>query len=107
MPKIAGIFGTSFETILPMTGTLVMTADQANTNLVICTSGLAAALTLPPISAMVAAQNLYIQVTNKSSSGGTCTVGAASGNSISGQVAILVATGVRYYHDGISTWFQG
>lgn len=107
MPRIAGVFGTSFETILPMTGALVMTADQASTNVVHCISGLAAALTLPPISQMVAAQNPFIQVTNKSSSGGTCTVGAASGDSISGLVAVVVSLGVRYYHDGIHTWFQG
>ena len=106
MPKIAGILGWPFETILAMTGTLTLTSDQAVTNLVVCTSGLSETLTLPPISAMVAAQNPFIQVTNKSSSGGTCTVAAASGDNISGQTAVLVSTGVRYYHDAIHGWYS-
>ncbi len=102
---IAGVFGTAFETILPMTGTLTMTAAQANVNLVVGTSGLAATLTLPKVSQMVASQNLFIQVSNKSDSGGTITVAAASGDSIVGTLSVLVATGIRYYHDGLKTWY--
>lgn len=101
---IAGVFGTSFETILPMTGAL--TVSNAATNLVVGTSGLPATLTLPSIAQMVASQNLYIQVTNKSSSGGTCTVAANSADAIVGQTAVLVSTGVRYFHDGLHTWFS-
>lgn len=100
---IAGVFGTSFETILPMTGTLTVT--NAATNLVDCVSGLAATLTLPSIAQMVASQNLFIQVTNEAGSGGTCTVAANSADAIKGQTAVLVASGVRYYHDGLHTWF--
>ena|SRR5258705_1950267 len=100
---IASPFGTAFEIILPMTGTL--TVSNAATNLVDCVSGLAATLTLPSIAQMVASQNYFIQVTNRSSSGGTCTVAANAADAIRGQTAVLVATGVRYYHDGIHTWF--
>ena len=109
MPKPAGVFGSPFETILPMTGTLTMTSDQANVNLVNGTTGLGGGktLTLPPISAMVFAQNPFIQVTNNSDSGGTITVAAATGDSVKGLVAVVVSLGVRYYHDGIHTWFQG
>jgi len=100
---IAAVFGTPFEIILPMTGTL--TVSNAATNLVVCTSGLAATLTLPAISQMVASQNLFIQVSNKSTSGGTCTVAANSADAIVGATTVLVATGLRYYHDGLHTWF--
>jgi hypothetical protein len=102
---IAGVFGTAFETILPMTGTLAMTAAQSNVNLVVGTSGLAGTLTLPSIAQMVGSQNFFIQVSNKSTSGGTITVAAASGDAIVGATTVLVATGIRYYHDGIHTWF--
>lgn len=102
---IAGVFGSSFETILPMTGTLTMTAAQSNVNLVVGTSGLAGTLTLPAISQMVGSQNPFIQVSNKSSSGGTITVAAATGDAIVGATAVLVATGLRYYHDGLHTWY--
>jgi len=100
---IASPFGTAFEIILPMTGTL--TVSNAATNLVDCVSGLAATLTLPAISQMVASQNYFIQVTNRSTSGGTCTVAANAADAIRGQTAVTVATGVRFYHDGIHTWF--
>lgn len=105
MPAIASIFGTSFELILPATGTLTMTAAQANTNLVRCDSGMPATITLPQISQMVAAQNLVIYIVNKSSSGGTATIAAFSGDSIVGQTTALVATGVACRHDGIKTWY--
>lgn len=104
----AGVFGTAFETILPMTDTLTMSATQANTNLVVGTSGLSGGktLTLPKISQMVASQNFFIQVSNKSNSGGTITVAAASGDSIVGATTVAAgAVGVRYFHDGISQWF--
>ena len=100
---IAAIFGTSFEIILPATGTL--TVANAATNLVVGTSGMPATVTVPSIAQMVASQNLFIQVTNKSSSGGTMTIAANSADAIVGQTAILVATGIRYYHDGIHTWY--
>lgn len=102
---ISSPMGTPFETILPMTDTL--TVSNAATNLVWGVSGLSGGktLTLPSISQMVASQNFFIQVTNASGSGGTITVAANSVDSIVGQTAVLVATGVRYYHDGISKWF--
>ena len=103
---IAGVFGTSFETILPMTGALTMTAAQAVTNLVVGTSSMPDTLTLPAISAMVASQNKEIQVTNKSSSGGTITVAAASGDAIVGRLTVAVSTGTVYRHDGLHTWFS-
>lgn len=105
---VAGVFGTAFQQILPMTNTLAMTADQADVNLVYGLSGLSGGktLTLPAISQMVASQNLFIQVSNKSDSGGTITVAAASGDSIVGATTVAAgALGVRYYHDGIHTWF--
>lgn len=104
----AGVFGTSFETILAMTDTLAMTAAQANTNLVYGASGLSGGktLTLPKISQMVASQNLSIQVSNKSDSGGTITVAAASGDSIIGATTVAAgAAGLIFRHDGISKWF--
>jgi glycine betaine/choline ABC-type transport system substrate-binding protein len=103
---IAGVFGTSFETILPMTAGLTMTAAQAVTNLVVGTSGMPDTLTLPAISAMVASQNREIQVTNKSSSGGTITVAAASGDAIVGRITVAVSTGTIYRHDGLHSWFS-
>lgn len=104
----AGVFGSAFETILAMTGTLTMSASQANTNLVYGASGLSGGktLTLPKISQMVASQNSFIQVSNKSDSGGTITVAPASGDSIIGATSVAAgAVGVRYFHDGISKWF--
>ena len=103
--RIAGVFGTSFETILPMTGTLVMSAEQAAVNLVVGTSGLAATVTLPQISQMVAAQNPVIYLVNTSSSGGTMTIAAFSGDSIVGATTALVSTGVQARHDGLKTWY--
>lgn len=97
-------FGTSFEIILSATG--VLTVSNAATNLVVGTSGMPQTVTLPSIAAMVASQNLKIQVTNKSSSGGTLTVAANAADAIVGQVAILVATGTQYFHDGLHTWYS-
>ncbi len=104
---IAGVMGTSFETILSMTDNLTLSASQANTNLVYGLSGLSGGktLTLPKVSQMVASQNFFIQVNNKSSSGGTITVAAASGDAIIGQTTVAVATGLRFFHDGVLTWF--
>lgn len=108
MPPPAGVFGTAFQQILAMTNTLTMSADQADTNLVYGLSGLSGGktLTLPKISQMVASQNFFIQVSNKSDSGGTITVAAFSGDSIIGATSVAAgAVGVRYFHDGISKWF--
>lgn len=102
----SGTFGTAFEVILLMTGTLSMTAAQAVTNLVLCTSGLPATLTLPTVQQMVAAQNLTLWISNKSSSGGTLTVAAASGDSIGGgATTAAVSTGLICKHDGLKTWY--
>lgn len=99
----AAVFGTSFEIILPMTGTL--TVSNAATNLVVGTSGLPATVTLPSVAQMVASQNLGMIIVNKSSSGGTLTIAAASGDSIVGQTTAAVATGVTARHDGLKTWY--
>lgn len=108
MPDIAGVFGTAFQQILPMTDTLTMTGNQADVNLVYGLSGLSGGktLTLPKINQMVASQNFFIQVSNKSDSGGTITVAAAAGDAIVGATTVAAgAVGVRYFHDGISKWF--
>jgi len=105
---ITGVFGTSFETIVPMTDDLTLSAAQANTNLVYGLSGLSGGktLTLPAISQMVASQNSFIQVSNKSTSGGTITVAANAADAIIGATSVAVgAVGVRYFHDGLHTWF--
>lgn len=102
----AGFLGGAYENILPMTNTLTVT--DATTNLVVGTSGLGGgkALTLPSIAQMVASQNLQIQVVNASGSGGTITVGPNAADSvIIGQVAVAVATGVVYRHDGRHQWY--
>ena len=103
---IAGVFGSSFETIVAMTDTLTLTAAQANVNLVYGAAGMGAkTLTLPAIAQMVASQNPFIQVTCPSDGGGSITVAGNSVDAIKGQVTVAVATAVRYYHDGIHTWF--
>jgi hypothetical protein len=106
---IVAVFGTSFEAILPMTGDLTMTNSQANYNLVVGTSGLSGGktLTLPSIlNGMVISQNRHMVVANKSSSGGTITIAAASGDTIVGTATIAVgATGITYAHDGLHTWY--
>lgn len=102
----AGFLGGTYENILPMTNTLTVT--DATVNIVVGTSGLSGgkALTLPSIAQMVACQNLALHVVNASGSGGTITVGPnAADNTIIGQVAVAVATGVVYRHDGRHTWF--
>lgn len=104
----AGVFGTSFETIVPMTDTLTLTAAQANVNLVVGTSGLSGGktLTLPAISQMVASQNFFIQVSNKATSGGTITVAANSADAIVGVATVAAgAAGLRFFHDGLHTWY--
>ncbi len=103
-----GVFGTSFEAILPMTGDLTMTASQANYNLVVGTSGLSGGktLTLCAISAMVASQNLRIIVANKAASGGTITIAANSADAIVGTATLAAGgTGIVYAHDGLHTWY--
>ena len=108
MADIAGVFGTAFQQILPMTDTLTMAATQADVNLVVGTSGLSGGktLTLPAINQMVASQNFFIQVSNKAASGGTITIAAASGDAIVGVTSVAAgAVGVRYFHDGIHTWY--
>lgn len=105
----AGVFGTSFETILPMTDTLTMTANQGNVNLVVGTSGLSGGktLTLPSIlGGMVPSQNLQIVVANKAASGGTITIAAASGDAIVGTATLAAGgTGLTFRHDGLHQWF--
>lgn len=105
----AAVFGTAFEAILPMTDTLAMTNSQANYNLVVGTSGLSGGktLTLPSIQGgMVPSQNLRIVVANKSNSGGTITIAAASGDSIVGTATLAAGgTGIVYAHDGLHTWY--
>lgn len=98
-------FGTSFEVILPMTGALVMTAAQSNTNLIVGTSSLPATLTLPPISALVGSQNLEFFVVNKATSGGTLTIAAATGDAIVGATSAVVASGRVIRHDGLHTFY--
>lgn len=105
MPLQVAPFGSSFEVILPATGALVMTSDQANTNMIRCDSGMPETITLPPISALVAAQNLEFYLVNKSTSGGTATIAAPSGNSIVGATTAAVATGRTIRHDGLSTFY--
>lgn len=106
---IAGVFGTAFESILPMTDTLTMTATQASYNLVVGTSGLSGGktLTLPLVSAMVASQNLWLVVANKAASGGTITIAAASGDAIVGTATLAAGgTGLTFRHDGLKTWYS-
>lgn len=105
---IAGVFGTSFQEILPMTDDLSMSATQASYNLVVGTSGLSGGktLTLPAVSAMVASQNLWMLVANKAASGGTMTIAAHSGDSIVGTATLAAGgTGITYRHDGLKTWY--
>ena len=101
----AGVFGTSFETILTITGARTIAANEANVNLVAALSGMPDTLTLPAISAMTASQNFSIQVSNKSSSGGTLTVAANSADAILGRTTIAVATACVFRHDGLHTWY--
>lgn len=107
---ISGVFGTSFESILPMTDTLTMTNLQASYNLVVGTSGLSGGktLTLPSIlNGMVPSQNLWIVVANKAASGGTITIAAASGDAIVGTATLAAGgTGLTFRHDGLHTWFS-
>lgn len=99
------IFGTSFEVILPITGTTVMTGAQANTNMIRCDSGMAGTVTLPTIAALVASQNLEFYLINQAASGGTCTIAAPSGNTIIGATTAAVATGRTIRHDGVATFY--
>lgn len=101
-----GVFGTSFESILPITGVTAMTSAQASYNLVLGVSGMPATVTLPAVSAMVANQNLMLFIANKSTSGGTLTIAAASGDSIVGATTVTAGgVGLIARHDGLKTWF--
>lgn len=108
MARIVAPLGFGFEIIIPMTGTLAIT-DGA-TNLVVGTSGLSGGktLTLPSIQgAMVPSQNPFIVVANKSDSGGTITIAAASGDSIVGTATLSAGgTGLTFRHDGLHQWFS-
>lgn len=88
-----------------MTGGLVMSAAQASVNLVIGTSSLPDTLTLPTVAQMNACQNLQIYVINLGTSGGTMTVSAPSGNTLSGRSTVVVNAGAVFRTDGISRWF--
>jgi hypothetical protein len=47
-----------------------------------------------------------LRVANKSNSGGTITIAAASGDSIVGTASLAAgATGLIYEHDGLVTWY--
>lgn len=102
----SAVFGTAFEAILTITGGRTVAASEAYLNLVAAISGMPDSLTLPAISAMVASQNLSIQVNNKSTSGGTLTVAANASDAIVGRTTLAVATGTVYRHDGKNTWYS-
>lgn len=99
-----GVFGTSFEVIIPMTDNLTLT--DGNVNLVRGLSGLGGGktLTLPTIAEMVASQNFEFYLVNRAASGGTITIAAAASDSIEGATTCLVATGRTLRHDGLHTW---
>jgi cell wall assembly regulator SMI1 len=106
---IAGVFGTAFQEILPMTDDLTMSATQASYNIVVGTSGLSGGktLTLPQVKQMVASQNLWMAVANKAASGGTITIAAFSGDSIVGTATLAAGgTGLLFRHDGLKTWYS-
>lgn len=107
MTRAAAPLGWPFEIIVAMTDTLVLT-DGA-TNLVLGTSGLSGGkqVTLPSIQgAMVPSQNAFIIVANKSDSGGTITVAAASGDSIIGTATIAAgAIATTFRHNALHTWY--
>lgn len=105
MPSQVAIFGTSFEQILPVTGTKVMSAAEASTNMIRCDSGMPATVTLPTIAALVAAQNLEFYLTNQTASGGTATIGAPAGHTIIGATTAAVSTGRTIRHDGLLTFY--
>lgn len=97
-------FGTSFESILPITGVTAMTGAQANTNLVLGISGMPATVTLPTVAQMVSSQTLSMFAANLSTSGGTMTLAAASGDTLVGTATIAAgARGVSLRHDGLKT----
>lgn len=100
-----GVFGTSFETILPVTGTKVMGATETSTNLIRCDSGMPATVTLPTIAALVASQNLEMILVNQTTSGGTATIGAPAGHTIIGATTAAVSTGRTIRHDGLLTFY--
>lgn len=99
-------FGTAFEAIITITAARTIAASEAYVNLIVALSGMPDTLTLPAISAMIASQNLKIQVVNKSTSGGTLTVAANAADAIVGRTTIAVATGTQFFHDGKNTWYS-
>lgn len=105
--RIVAPLGFGFEIIIPMTDTLTLTDGAVN--LVLGTSGLGGGktLTLPSIQgALVPSQNPFIVVANKSTSGGTITVAAASGDTIIGTATIAAgAIATTFRHDGLHQWF--
>jgi len=105
--RAAAPLGWPFEILVAMTNTLTLT-DGA-TNLVYGSSGLSGGktLTLPSIQgAMVPSQNAFIIVANKSDSGGTITVAAASGDSIIGTATVAAgAIATTFRHDALHQWF--
>lgn len=102
---IASPFGSSFEQIVNMTDTLVLT--EGAINLVRGLSGLSGGknCTLPSIAEMVASQNNVLYIVNASDSGGTITAVAATGDAIVGRITAPVATGLTLRHNGLHTWF--
>lgn len=105
MALAQGVFGTSFETILPVTGAKVMSAAEANTNMIRCDSGMPATVTLPTIAALVASQTLVMYLTNQTASGGTATIAPPSGHTIIGATTAAVSTGRTIRHDGLLTFY--
>lgn len=102
----SAVFGTAFEAILTITAGRTIAAGEAYLNLVVALSGMPDTLVLPAISAMVASQNLKIQVVNKATSGGTLTVSANAADAIVGRTTIAVATATQFFHDGKNTWYS-
>ena len=107
MARQVALLGWPFEIIIAMTDTLVLTDGAVN--LVLGTSGLSGGkqVTLPSIlGAMVPSQNPFIIVANKSDSGGTVTVAAASGDAIIGTATIAAgAIATTFRHNGLHTWY--
>ena len=106
MAIASAVFGTAFEAIITFTGARTITAAEAYVNLVVALSGMPDTLTLPAISAMIASQNLQIQIVNKSTSGGPLALAANSADAIVGRISVPVATGTVLRHDGKNSWYS-
>jgi hypothetical protein len=105
MAIAAGVFGSSFEAQLNITAARTIAASEAYLNLVVAVSGMPDTLTLPAISAMVASQNLSIQINNKSTSGGTLTIACNAADSIVGRTTLTAGTATIFRHNGLNQWF--